>query len=325
VLVGLAALSVAPLPSAAVTIEWVPIGSPGNAADTPSSNCYAASCGLVASSYYISKYEVTNAQYAEFLNAADASGSNPLSLYSTWMDGDTNNGGIRFVPGNASGSKYVVKSGFASKPVTYVSFFDTLRFSNWLNNGQGGGSTETGAYTLLGGTKTPSNWLTVTRNVGANVFLTSENEWYKAAYYDAVSTSYFEYPAGTDLATVCTFVPTATPNRANCNLTVGVVSDVGAYTGSASPYGTYDQGGNVREWNEELVFGSNRGLRGGGSPNAVGTTLAASSPGSSGVALETFDVGFRVASPIPEPGTGLLLTTGLVGLAVWRRRPAPAP
>jgi hypothetical protein len=67
--------------------------------------------------------------------------------------------------------------------VTYVSFFDALRFSNWLNNGQGLGDTETGAYTRLGGTATPSNGTTVTRNGSANTFLTSENEWYKAAYY----------------------------------------------------------------------------------------------------------------------------------------------
>ncbi len=32
-----------------------------------------------------------------------------------------------------------MKSGFADKPVTYVSFYDSLRFANWLNNGQGSG------------------------------------------------------------------------------------------------------------------------------------------------------------------------------------------
>ena len=50
------------LPARAVTIDWVPVGNAGNAADTPSSNCYGASCGSVAYDYLISKYEVTNAQ-----------------------------------------------------------------------------------------------------------------------------------------------------------------------------------------------------------------------------------------------------------------------
>jgi hypothetical protein len=71
-------------PSLAVTIDWVQVGNPGNAADTPSTNCYAASCGSVASSYFISKYEVTNAQYVEFLNAKAA--ADPLLLYSPFMD-----------------------------------------------------------------------------------------------------------------------------------------------------------------------------------------------------------------------------------------------
>jgi sulfatase modifying factor 1 len=312
----LAAVGLAPLAASAVTIDWVAIGNPGNAADTPSTNCWMASCGSVSYSYNISKYEVTNAQYAEFLNAADASGSNTLALYSANMDSDASNGGISFVSGNASGSKYVVKSGFASKPVNYVSFYDTLRFSNWLNNGQGGGSTETGAYTLLGGTATPSNGFGVHRNPGASIFLSSENEWYKAAYYDAVSTSYFDYPAGTNTATVCA-APTATANRANCS-TSGVTV-VGAYTGSASPYGTYDQGGNVWEWTGEIVADSFRGIRG-GSWFYDASYLDVSPPNVANPSFEYEDLGFRVASLIPEPGTGLLVMMGLLGLAYRQRR-----
>jgi formylglycine-generating enzyme required for sulfatase activity len=270
-------------PASAVTIDWVSVGNAGNAADTPSTNCFAASCGSVAYDYQISKYEVTSAQYAEFLNAVDAGGSNTLELY----DGLMLSTGIEFDAGGASGSKYVVTSGFANKPVGAVSFYDSLRFSNWLNNGQGGASTETGAYTLLGGTATPSNGLTVTRNGGANIFLPSENEWYKAAYYSPGGV-YFDYPSGTDAATVCA-APTATANRANCSVAVGGVTNAGAYTNSASPYGTYDQGGNVREWNEQIVDGSARGIRG-GSYIFSASSLAASSPGSS----DRPDVGQRV-------------------------------
>ncbi len=320
----LAALLLAPPPSAAVTIDWIAIGNPGNAADTPSSNCYVASCGSVSSSYRISKYEVRNAQYSEFLNAKAA--SDPLSLYSTLMGSDATNGGI--TRSGLSGSyTYTVKTGFGMKPVNYVSFYDALRFANWLHNGQGSGDTETGAYTLLGGTATPSNGTTVTRNGGATIFLPSENEWYKAAYYSPGGV-YFDYPAGTDNTTVCA-APTATANRANCDFAVGALTTVGAYTGSASPYGSYDQGGNVWEWNEEIVFGSGRGNRG-GSWGTSASTLAASSPSGGGTPSSEFvAVGFRVASPsVPPPVpigdvagpvvAALLVMTGM--LAVWRRR-----
>jgi formylglycine-generating enzyme required for sulfatase activity len=221
---------------AAVTMDWVLVGNPGNAPDT-ASNCYSANCGQVNYNYYISKYDVTNAQYAEFLNAVDPSGTNALGLFYSGMSTDTSNGGITNT--GSVGSVYQVKAGFANDPVVYVTFYDALRFANWLNNEQGSASTETGAYTLLGGTPTPSNGDTVTRNTGAIMFLPSENEWYKAAYYNPVTNSYFAYPAGSNTPTVCA-APGATANTANCAQVVGHVTPVGAYTGSTSPYGIFD-------------------------------------------------------------------------------------
>lgn len=141
-LLALAALVLTLPAHAVVTIDWVFVGSPGNAPDT-ASNCAAANCGSVPYNYYISKYEVTNGQYAEFLNAK-AAVSDPLELYDTAMASDGFFGGGIIRSAGSSGSyTYAVKSGFENKPVNFVSFYDALRFTNWLNNGQGSADTET--------------------------------------------------------------------------------------------------------------------------------------------------------------------------------------
>ena len=57
-------------------------------------------------------------------------------------------------------------------PVTYIGFLEAARFANWLHNGQGNGSTETGAYDISDGIK---------RQPDARYWIPTENEWYKAA------------------------------------------------------------------------------------------------------------------------------------------------
>jgi hypothetical protein len=161
-------------------------------------------------------------------------------------------------------------------------------------------TTEDGAYAITAQGIADNS---ITRNPGARVFLTSENEWYKAAYYDASSASYFEYPTGSDAQTSCA-MPGATENTANCDQVVGDLTDVGSYMGSASPTGTFDQGGNVFEWNEDIDGGgTDRALRGGGWSNVAGW-LAASSRVSVIPQNEYNYVGFRVAM-IPACSDGL--------------------
>src|SRR4029450_8372279 len=174
---------------------------------------------------------------------------------------------------------YAASAGRENMPVNNVSFYDALRFANWMNNGQGNGDTQTGSYTLLGPYTNlpafdggyPSNGDTVTRNLGASIVLTSEDEWYKAAYYDPTSASYFDYPAGSSTIPTCT-APTAALNSANCDGVGTNASDpdvddftiVGSFSGSAGPYDTFDQGGNVWEWNESITHaGADRSIRGG--------------------------------------------------------------
>ena len=303
--------------ASAVTIDWTYVDNPGNACDPQSgSNGAPAGCfGSVGYAYNIGTYEVTNAQYAEFLNAKAA--SDPLGLYSSFMSDVSGNYGGITRSGTSGSYSYSAIAGREAMPVNHVSFYDSIRFANWMSNGQGVGDTETGSYTLLGGTATPSNGATVTRNAGATIVLTSGDEWYKAAYYDALSSGYFDYAAAFNSETACA-TPTATPNSANCDFAVDDLTPVGSYTSAASPYGTFDQGGNVNEWNElNLYSGSYRGVRGGPFDN-VPESLAASTQFIDTPGNEHHNLGFRLAM-IPEPGTGLLVVAGLLGIAARRR------
>jgi formylglycine-generating enzyme len=153
---------------AVVNIDYVTVGHAGNSADPATGSLY----GAVAYAYKIGQYEVTNAQYTEFLNAVDPTGANANGIYNTSM-GSNARGGITYTAGAANGSKYTIRTSMGDKPVNYVSWYDAARFTNWLHNGQGSGSTETGAYTLNGNTGL------ITKNVGATVWLPSEDEWYK--------------------------------------------------------------------------------------------------------------------------------------------------
>ena len=97
---------------------------------------------------------------------------------------------------------------------------------------------------------------------------------------------------------------------------------MGEFENSDSPYGTFDQGGNVWEWNESIVDPVFRGTRDGAFVNGNdGYYLRASvrnyNGNISGPAYENDSLGFRVVE-VPEPATlGLLL---LGGLSLLKRR-----
>ncbi len=301
--------------ASAVSIEWVTVGDAGNACDFQSPYCF----GAVADEYRIGKFEVSNAEYVEFLKAI--AGTDTNGLYSAGMAGGL--GGITQT-GSSGSFSYSAIAGRENRPVNVVNFYDSLRFANWLHNGQPAGAqdsttTEDGAYDMSLG-------MSVVRKAGATVFLTNENEWYKAAYYKGGGTNagYWAYAASSDTQNCA--APGAAANTANCFNAVSDVTDVGSYTGSASPSGTFDQGGNVWELSEDSPSGGlTRVMRGSAQPE-LGFWLLATSRNLSVKTNENQYIGIRVASTVPEPPPvpslspfGITLFLSGLGIASYRK------
>ena len=220
------------------------------------------------------------------------------------------------------------------QPAANVSWYQAAAFVNFLNTSQG----YQAAYNLTysGGAYTMALWQSGDsgydasnpfRNSLALFVLPSENEWYKAAYYDPNSSSYNLYPTGNSTPTAV-----ASGTAANTAVYDGVTLQPSSVTqaGGLSAYGTMGQGGNVFQWEESASSGSNtnatdnRGMRGGawGGPS---NWLQSSHRFDFGSTPDTATsgIGFRVAelNAVPEPSTyALCVLVGVIVLVSYRRK-----
>lgn len=298
----------------AVVIDMVPVGNPGNLPDTRHD---PTGFGAVNYEFSIGKYEVTYGDYREFLNAKATIGDthelyNPLMLHY---------GGIERLGGGTAEAPwhfFTTDHELDVMPVNYVTFWDAARFVNWLHNGQGDGDTESGAYNHL------DDESQFARSPDARFFIPTEDEWYKAAYYDPDKPDgpgYWEFPTRSDTKPSNAAPPGDDPVNGSANYGTGGLTPVGAYhfKPSTSAYGTYDQGGNVWEWNETFVIDTYFGLRGGSFDNLYG--MEATHRDSYPALFQNPIMGFRVAGrAVPEPASAITSISTIAFCWMWLRR-----
>ena len=278
----------------AFNMDFTTIGSPGNADDTTGDPNPA---GGVDYTYQLGTYEVSENMITKF---------------------------------NASQSLQITKSnGGANKAARFVSWNEAARFVNWLNTSQGYQAAYN--FTTNGVNDNIALWsvsdagydsANLFRNSLATYVLPSMDEWYKAAFYNPITSTYGDY------ATANGSVPTAVAN--------GTVANTAVYGGQSGPaditlagglsaFGVMGLNGNVWEW-EETSFGLNnssgssmRGVRG-GSWGSNSVNLSSSIRSNGNPTNESILIGFRVASlsssavAVPEPSSWVL---SLLGLAGW--------
>lgn len=273
--------------------------------------------GQVNYEYLIARTELSNASYCRFLNAV-ATISDQYGLYDVNMAIGAC-GGIYRIKKNGK-FRYFCKKGWENRPIVYVKFYDIARFANWMhygcpNTGKSEIGTTEGTYNkgayntsdfeeVRSGKKAPYPTFGK-RNKGARYWIPSENEWYKAAYYDPQligNRKYHDYPTRTSDAPLLS----EANYMVNNHFSVGApyfVAPVDSFANSPSYYGTLQQGGNVWEWIEDWQYGiiGNRGLRGGSwSYTSYGLNACNTDPG--GLDNSGYVFGARLCKSANESG-----------------------
>jgi len=265
--------------------------------------------GMVNSDYRMGTYEITNDQWNKFKASlgVPVTGS-PLSAY----DLDPYFTGTNVPTNNAS-------------------WYEAAQFVNWLNTSTG----HQAAYRFTGapGTSdyTLATWTTAEADNGTNFyrhkdafyFLPTEDEWVKAAYWNGTGLQTYATKAGESLTQGNGTSGTGW-NYYNNGYATNPIGPWAVGSGSQELNGTYDMMGNVWEWMENPYSDPNygtdsiRGLRGGSYFFLYDYLASSYRDYPSGSYVEYYQLGFRVASEVPEPTSLVLLTLG--GLMVLKRK-----
>jgi sulfatase modifying factor 1 len=316
--------------------------------------------GGVNYEYSIGRFEVTTSQWTAFFNAAY---DRPQSDWLPHLIPPTFWGAQPTTPNTPGGRRWAVPAGNEMRPVGNISWRMAAMYCNWLHNDRStareaflDGAYDVSTFGYLGesGIFTDQQ----THHPDARYWIPTWDEHLKASHYDPTLNDgeggWWRYntsneaapaygPPGVHVRTTWPFGVDPNGPLAQANgLWDGLdfpgddpfAVSLGAYPDVQSPWGLFDTAGGTAEWTEEIglvsgVFPVFRGFD--GSAWASDGTFAdlIISRGGDSPSFSFFDLGFRVASTVPSPGSsalglGLLLMAGGRRRGVGRRRPLPA-
>ena len=340
-------------------IDFVTIGAPGNAAwaggvDAPSPRWIGR--GSVNYEYRIGRYEVTTAQWVEFFNAAYDRPANDrlphLIPPDRW-------GAVETTPNTPGGRRWVVPAGREMVPVGTISWRMAAMYCNFLCNNKSterssflNGAYDVSTFGYRGDVFTDQ----FTHNPGAQYWIPTLDEWFKASHYDPNKANpdgtlggWWKYSNGSDtpfnygppgvhvIPGGIGRLPAPDPNGPLATANAGwnyqnfpgyspFAVPLGSYA-VTSPWGLYDVAGATSEWLEEVGFAQNLPQY----PEAryfAGSAWASDSSdildrfgvfGGDFPSLSTYDLGFRIASTVPAPPWVLAMACSVLAARRQRR------
>jgi formylglycine-generating enzyme required for sulfatase activity len=322
-------------------IDFVTVGAVGNApwAGDGTPDDQSIGRGSVGYEYRIGKFEITTAQYVEFLNAAfDRAPSDWIPHL--FAPGGAGFAAVATTPNTPGGRRWLVPAGKEMNPVGATDWRSAAIYCNWLHNNKGLAQSAflSGAYDVstFGYITLPNGVLAFTdqaaRSPNARYFIPTLDEWIKAAHYDPQKVNsdgsvggYWTWSNTSNTPYIGAPPPSmGGGGTANFGFDAGAFNiPLGAYTNVRSPWGLYDVAGGSTEWLETIHTindGRNyRDFEGSGrttGPNWVNQDaiyeFRSDRPNVAGV----MD-GFRVAAAIPTPATLVVMAAGFLSL---RRR-----
>lgn len=323
-------------------IQFARVQAPNVLAYVPTGGNLNRPIGGGSWDFSLSRTEVTQGQYVEFVNAFNAvpipQGQPWSAAMQTLLSGNGWAGPGVYSTGLGPQGRLInaVTPEGAVRPLKGMGWYGAALYANWLHNGRQVtmDALNNGAYDLRQWNDAdPETWLSVSRQPGAQYWLPTYDEWAVASFYDASrfgpgQGGWWTYLNGRDRLPV-PGAPLPGPGETSAGWSPpGGTSEafllpVASYPNSQSPWGQLDTSGTFPELLED-VSEFERRFAGtlAGTLTSPATLERYEQPGWAGAEapLGGGTTAFRIASAVPAPPVAALLLSCIGWMGRRRQR-----